>query len=233
MLILSSGCRERPSIGTIAIGEGDRVASEGAIQGEIFIWSDRYADTPVMKAPRKAIFPLTGGRYPGLSEHVKGMRVGGVKRFKTSAEELYDTQFLEAIGKENTPSGDLIVQIKVLKNLPYAPPEVIDVAAGTEARAAGNGDRVRLRYSIWTDFFHGNEVFGKPGVTAEFVVGEEIWSLCLEGLRENGVRRIVLPRGLACQYGGYPGSNDFCGFCFDGSVEDVFIEVELLDFMDS
>lgn len=156
------------------------------------------------KNPLSFTLEKHGGVIPGLTEGVKGMKVGGRRKISIPWQEAYGEFGIEGVA----PYADLIFDVKLLYVLKKGEENTVEikdikVGTGTELKV---GDTAEVNY---TGSYVNKRVFDssferKKTVTFKVGAGEAItgFDRGMEGMKVGGKRRITLaPEAAWGQYG--------------------------------
>lgn len=161
-----------------------------------------------------ATFPLDR-LIKGWQEGIPGMKAGGVRR-------LY-IPYMLAYGEAGRapripPKADLVFEIELYDD-PTKMPNVDakewkpaaqglktwDVRTGT-GKAVQPGDTVTIHYTGWTTDGKSFDSSRKEGRPATFPLGNLVqgWQLGIPGMKEGGIRRLLIPSALGYGDAGSP-----------------------------
>lgn len=156
------------------------------------------------KNPLSFTLEKNGGVIPGLSEGVKGMKVGGRRKVSIPWQEAYGAVGIEGVA----PYADLIFDVKLLyvvKKGEENTIEIKDVQVGTGAvLKVGDTAEVNYKGSYVNKRVFDSTYDRKQTVTFKVGAAEAItgFDKAMEGMRVGGKRQIILaPEAGWGQYG--------------------------------
>jgi peptidylprolyl isomerase len=196
-------------------GEGDAPAEGQPVRVDFTAWfTDGTRLDSTIDAGQSLVFALgTDQLFPGLSEAVSTMRVGGQSQFLIPADLAFGAEGTGGI----PPNSDLIFLVDLLEVLPPAPAgpvevdedeyvaddagfQIADIEEGSGDPAEA-GDLAEFHVTGWLQedgtkilsSYDQGEPIQLPVSSGQALPG---WDAGLTGMREGGVRQVIVPPEL-------------------------------------
>ena len=196
---------------SVAVGQRLEIHAKGSLRDGGTVFMDSHSDNRPL-----VIFYGESDLLEGLEQGIADMKEGGVRKMTIPPRLAFGVREIDRI----PPNSTVVFDIELLRVDDPDSLGITDIKVGTGAVAA-DGDTLTTYY---LGYLPSGQIFDRTTVSPiSFVLGSRQvitgWDQGLRGMREGGVRRLVIPPGLA--YG-----NQGSGIIRPGDT--IIFEVELV-----